>query len=795
MRLFRIPVLSAPLSSALSIPLWSALCAGLALAQVPAPPPAPAAPPTTSTPATAQDDDPALPGTPPGAAREAMWYAPTAEDWAKPVLIQWERTWADAVAVSKETKKPILVCINMDGEIASEHYAGVRYRQPEVAALFAPYVCVIASVYRHNPRDYDEQGRRIECPRFHGVTCGEHIAMEPVVYEQFLDQRRISPRHIMVELDGKEVYDVFYAFDTKSVFRSIRKGIVERTIVPNPENPEAPTILERVVSARASDKVIVEQAYIAGDRELRRELLATALENGAAAPIDLLRLAIFGLDVELSRLAREALAQSDAPGAVDLIAEALRVPLTTEERNALIAALERLGATDESARTLAVVHRGLGAESGAVRAGDWAKQLAGAGPVKAHQGINALSSKIDYSHAAAEARPEDPTARLELAESFLSLGVDPETARAVGADRRTSQQFTRFIFEDALRAGEEAEAMGATGWRVDAAIGLAHYYLGELEDADTRAERAANAVPAGDTSWHAMAVLGLFAEARQRQIRALLRERKEVPPALISDVHATYSILAHHPLGTEEQVLAHVDFLRRFRAVDRANEALDRGLAKYPDSTPLHARLRGRLLEEGGPALLIPTYERLLAEPDAPVNLPWFAAFAALIAAEFHVRGGEDELGAAAYSRSLEWWDRSIAASATNQESADHYAALALMGRGRLAMQGGALDPALADMLASFQRRPLAANAVDGLGHYGTANARMLGAKLADAGRAEDAARLDAALAALPPEALAPPDFELERPRDDGRGVSEDRPAEPRRRRPRASQDAAGGQR
>ena len=164
----------------------------------------------------------------------------------------------------------------MDGEIASEHYAGVRYRQPEVAALFAPYVCVIASVYRHNPRDYDEQGRRIECPRFHGVTCGEHIAMEPIVYEQFLDQRRISPRHIMVELDGKEVYDVFYAFDTKSVFRSIRTGIVERKIVPNPENPEVPTILERVVSSRASDKVIVEQAYVKGDRELRRELLATA---------------------------------------------------------------------------------------------------------------------------------------------------------------------------------------------------------------------------------------------------------------------------------------------------------------------------------------------------------------------------------------------------------------------------------------------------------------------------------------------------------------------------------------
>src|SRR5262245_65077961 len=102
-----------------------------------------------------------------------MWPAADAEGWKKPVLITWQRTWEDAVAVSKETKRPILVCINMDGEIASEHYAGVRYRQPDIAKLYEPYVCVIASVYRHNPRDYDEHGHRILCPRFGSVTCGD----------------------------------------------------------------------------------------------------------------------------------------------------------------------------------------------------------------------------------------------------------------------------------------------------------------------------------------------------------------------------------------------------------------------------------------------------------------------------------------------------------------------------------------------------------------------------------------------------------------------------------------------
>ena len=98
--------------------------------------------------------------------REAMWPAPTEEDWKKPCLITWQRTWEDAVALSRQTKRAILVCVNMDGEIASEHYAGVRYRQPDIASLYQPYVTVIASVYRHTPRDHDDEGNRILCPRF-----------------------------------------------------------------------------------------------------------------------------------------------------------------------------------------------------------------------------------------------------------------------------------------------------------------------------------------------------------------------------------------------------------------------------------------------------------------------------------------------------------------------------------------------------------------------------------------------------------------------------------------------------
>src|SRR5688572_24808934 len=74
--------------------------------QAPEGPPAPETPVAPRAPA----------GTPAQGTREATWPAPTAEDWKKPCLIAWQRTWEDAQAVSKETGKPILVCVNMDGE-------------------------------------------------------------------------------------------------------------------------------------------------------------------------------------------------------------------------------------------------------------------------------------------------------------------------------------------------------------------------------------------------------------------------------------------------------------------------------------------------------------------------------------------------------------------------------------------------------------------------------------------------------------------------------------------------------
>ncbi|MFN0007091.1 MAG: hypothetical protein ACKVXR_04215, partial [Planctomycetota bacterium] len=393
----------------LTLPRTHAIAIFLALLAYPARPQGePAAAPRApgggapSPDAIAQGSPPSLPQ---DVSREQMWPAPTAEDWGLPCLIIWQRTFADALTVSKQTKKPVLICVNMDGEIASEHYAGIRYRRPETAALYAPYVCVIASVYRHTPRDHDEEGRRIPCPRFGTVTCGEHIAIEPGLHDAFFDGRRIAPRHIMVELDRAEVYDVYYAWDTDTVFTALKTGIANREKPPPDTRGDRP-MLERVTSADVLDRIEVETAYQKGDREVRRALLEQTLSHKEVEEIDLLRLAIFGFDVEMARLARRALAQYDSEAAVDLIAEALKHPMEAEERQMLLAAVVRLGEKYPRARTLAAVYDGLASRSSSVDVDGWAKAIhtrEGASARGAYEAQARLESRAE----AAEARPQD----------------------------------------------------------------------------------------------------------------------------------------------------------------------------------------------------------------------------------------------------------------------------------------------------------------------------------------------------------------------------------------------------
>ena len=775
--------------------------------------------PEATPPQQAPPDDPPRPGgnfadpspdafkygSPPalqaGLTEEVMWPAATAEGWAKPVLVKWQRTFEDALAAAKERNAPVMVAVNMDGEIASEHFAGVRYREPETAELLNRYVCVIASVYRHTPRDYDETGARVPCPRFGTVTCGEHIEAERELYDKYFDGKRISPRHIMLDLDGKEQYDVYFSWDTATVFTAYRKG-VEDWPLPNLRTDRM--LEELTQSADIENRERVERLYREGDRETKRKLIESVLHEPKVDQVEMLRMAIFGLDLELAQLARRALAQCKTEGAVDLLAEALKVPLSAEERAQLVAAARRLGETSHRARTLVTLHEGLASSSELIDPA--ALSRAQQEDAKASYSASALKAvtldAVDTTARAAEERPEDPAALLALAESFLARAEAPDV----------DARMTRLLYEDARRTALEAEERGAEGVRLDVVLAVA---AAELGDDGLARMRAFSAVEAGVLATDESTALGRgeeqrsvqgeaaavgatlsersrvrlllsFAEARQAAIRARYSMKAEWPGTWMSDVNAAYASVMQHPLVQPQDLVDYYDFLRWIGATQRANGVLDDALARFEDDAVLHDRLRARLLWEGGAEALEREYEARVQRADArsqpssegpttalralrDTQIVWYAGYASLVAAEQHRRNGKLAEALVSYERAIGHFERHSAGYPLRQDNADHFVAIGLAGRARVQLERGALSESAEAIIASLERRPASAASFDGLDITAVETAKMLTARLDEAGDATLAQSVRGALAKLDPTLLEPPPSDTPRnPRQRG---------------------------
>ena len=702
---------------------------------------------------------------PAGLVNEEMWPAASAEEWKRPVRIEWQRTWEDAVALSKQSGRPILVCINMDGEIASEHYAGVRYRQPESAKLYEPYVAVVASVYRHTPRDHDREGNRIPCPRFGGVTCGEHIAMEAVAFERFMKGERIAPRHIMVEVDQQETFDVYYTWDVASVLRAVEEGITKRAVPTPPIVRGDLSLQERVASPDSHDRAAVERAWRDGDAAARRSLLDTATGLGADVPLEVLRLALFGLDQDLAATARKSLAQASAPGTPELVAEAMRGPITPAERDAFLDALDRLAPSSPQARMLASVHQGLSRSRSVLDVEQWTRALADASP-KPELDASALAARADYAEAAARAKPDDAEARVTLAESTLLQALTPTAPTPVLKGRRGTS-FNRLRLLDAQRIAREAEQLGAQGWRLQSVLAITAVNTGAIADGYARAEAAMAAMPPEAEDRLAAEVVALFAEARQDAIAKAAKAKQAWPPEHVADVNAAYTVLARHPFGTDVHVAHHYDFLQFFGAA-AAGRVLDDGLARFPASALLHDRLRARIIQEQGADALEAAYAARLTRPDAPAAITWFAGYAALVAAEYERRNARLGAALAAYARGIALYESYAAKADDGAADAAHFISLGLAGKARIRMEEGNLAQALTDLEAALTRNEAAAATPDGLGITAVDTARMLLAKLRAASNDDLAQRLEDRLGALDPRLLEPPAHE--RAVDDRRG-------------------------
>ncbi|MFH1999491.1 MAG: hypothetical protein ABIK28_07420, partial [Planctomycetota bacterium] len=517
-----------------------------------------------------------------------------------------------------------------------------------------------------------------------------------------------------------------------------------------------------VASRDIQDRIAVEKAYGEGDRALRRSLLEAAAQHPEAAQVDLLRLAVFGFDIELGQMARQALARSESPSAYNLISETLRVPMEAKERDSLISAMARLGESSPRARMLAVVHRGLAGQSDRVDVDAWLRSFdEDDWTVSGSEEEDLESRFVDQDRVLSS---EDPIRHLELAEAFLTAAFDQPDA---------DEKFVRSMFMDACQTALKAEKLGSYGWRLDAVIGLAANAIGDKDEAYTRADAAVRNMPAGTRDPKAMAMLELFAEARRRDISKTVREQREWEAwskafegtgAWLTDVHAAYTVLSHHPYGTDAHVATHYDFLKILGATGQAYRILDAGLARFPDSWILHDRLRGRILREKGVSGLETAYEVLLREKNAHPDLKLFAGYASLVAAEFHRRMGHDPEALAAYNRGIAYYETAIESSPDKRDTADHFIALAIAGRARIAFEQQDYATAVSEIESAFRRKPDAAATLDGLGISPVDTAKMLRARLAEANQDELAARVDAALESLDPVMLELPAYEREGP-------------------------------
>lgn len=213
--------------------------------------------------------------------------------------IDWQRDLQDARALAHATGRPLFVAVNVDGESSSERIVVERYRDERFVALTRRFVCALGSPLRHNLRDHDEHGRRIECPRFGQVTCGEHIALEPAIFDAYLGGPRVSPRHALVLADGAKAFDLYYLFDMRELDAALEREAqgLEPLQLPDPSALALEDGELRAWRALAGLKHARARAHAAAaflrlaDDPARRRALRAASETDPELTLDLAGLA------------------------------------------------------------------------------------------------------------------------------------------------------------------------------------------------------------------------------------------------------------------------------------------------------------------------------------------------------------------------------------------------------------------------------------------------------------------------------------------------------------------------
>ncbi len=650
---------------------------------------------------------------------------------AGPPLMPWQRSLEDALILSKATKKPLLLCVNMDGETASEALARRRYHDPEFVQRVRGFIPLLASPDRHDPRDHDSHGRRIPDSKFGRLTNSEHITIEPELYARYFRGNRVAPRHVGVSPEGEILFDIYLINDFKIIDEALEKHGNFEAHLPDPSSlGEAALFAHPDAVARE----LLERRYVEGDETLRLRYVRNALQEGRdVQQPELLQLALNDDSDAVRTAAVRVLARQGTEGELERFPHAFRIATGNDElRRELSDGLGRIATKTEDedtrirARRLQRIFAARVAGDATLDADLWRAALADAPP--AADPLNEPRIPLDQALATIESR----------------LGADPGNAElellfAATALRGAKRWITdgggnaTFLLQDAEVYARRALEHAPDNTLAHAYHAAASYLLNDLETAHASAARALPGLLNHAETAVVADVLTAYARTLRDRLVPAFGTDEGWPAAWANDIAACYEALLVHPDGTEAQARAGVDFYGAIlECYAEQGDYLRRAITRYYDSNELHSYLRWQTQRDEGALGLLGLYEGLAFPEQASSTVSWYAGYARYVAAERLVEDGDPLTAIGAYASCIRDLQESFATEASFERSARHYMGLAHAGRARLLLDKGEIEAALGALRDSAQANAAGGKLEDSLGNSAVQIAEAISKRLDD---------------------------------------------------------------
>ncbi len=663
----------------------------------------------------------------------------------KPPLVKWQRSLDDALAISQSTGKPILICVNMDGESASERLAWLRYRDPEFAKLAAGFVPLIVSPDRRNKRDHDDRGRRIPDKRFGRVINAEHIDIEPELFKRYFSDQRMAPRHVGVDKDGNILFDIFLTNDMKVVDESLAKHGKPSQDVRDPSSMDKSALLS---SPEALHREFLEALFLRSEVSERVRLTNIALSASRSTQHpELLRLALADTAEKVRSQALRSLVNHAEKVPLDIFSRAFFLTYGNPGETAgIIDALHRVAASSEDetkkarAQRLMRVHAGMASQSRLISKGAW-RQAMNLQPLEAERSaegddFDSLEGRLDELE---KLRVESP------GDSQINTMVAEANMRFAQLQLRESRDPT-FSLEDVRSSALRAIDAGSAQPKAWGYLAWASYMLSDIDAAVSQASVAIPLLQGQANSALAADVMQVFVQGRTRALYQAMADGSEWPASWIPDIRAAHEIMLMHPSATEEKSAAYLDFLSAIEAFGEQAIVLRRELLKYPIAARLHEHLRSQVLNDEGASALEAVYETLDCDPEDRPAMLWFSGLASFVAGEHLMENLDRESAQGAYERSISKFEGSIDRNPDFKSSAGHYICLSAAGLASLYVAEERLEDAVAVLVKGINASPASAEIKNSTDTSAKDVAQDLSGKLRRSGLQAQAQELGATL-------------------------------------------------